>query len=134
MDSATSIHALFRHGSRYPTKSKMKKQRQYFPDFDFPYGWEDEGKLTDRGKMEHRRLGTILRNFLAEKYKNSELRATHLPRAYNSMYHFLAGSEMNLENLRVAPGLLTGFISQNNCSNLLETYIKFGPTFFSFIH
>lgn len=102
LDQATSIHALFRHGSRYPTTSKMNKQYKYFPDFDFPYKIDEQGLLSERGYLEHERLGLISKVFFENQnldLDKIQFRSTHKPRAYTSMESFAKGANISKSQL-----------------------------------
>ena len=94
LSKATSVHGLFRHGSRYPTTRKMNRHYEMFPDFPFPYKKSEQGVLSVRGKREHKRLGRVLAdNFFnnGEAIGNLFLRSTHKSRAMDSMKSFQAG-------------------------------------------
>ena len=101
IDQAANIIALFRHGSRYPTKKKTAIF-QNDPDFAQFYAESDgymekAGKLTKLGKMELFRHGQNYRSFFNSKTKSNssesfEFRSTHKNRTIDSMNHFIRGA------------------------------------------
>ena len=101
IEQAANIIALFRHGSRYPTKKKtaiFQNDSDFFQFYAESDGYSKKaGKLTTLGKMELFRHGQNYRSFFDSKIKlNSsdsfEFRSTHKNRTIDSMNHFLRGA------------------------------------------
>ena len=89
LNNAKAVHAIFRHGQRYPSATDMKNFKLVFPNYDFKWKVQDGSLLTENGSKEHIRFGKLLRRFVGN---DSVLKTSSKPRACDSAVAFLKGA------------------------------------------
>ena len=93
LTSTSTVHAVFRHGFRYPKTSHMNRFQAAFPNHKFR--WDkinDSMKLSKVGWQEHIRNGMIYKNFT----NNCTVKSSWKSRSVDSAKAFIQGA--NMEN------------------------------------
>ena len=93
LTNSSTVHAIFRHGYRFPKTSHMNRFQEAFPAHKFR--WDkinDSMKLTKLGWQEHNRNGVIYKNFAGK----AVIKSSHKSRSQDSARAFIQGTDLNL--------------------------------------
>ena len=98
LTTTSTVHAVFRHGFRYPKTSHMNRFQAAFPNHKFR--WDkinDSMKLSKVGWQEHIRNGMIYKNFT----NNCTVKSSWKSRSVDSAKAFIQGADMKNDFIEI---------------------------------